>query len=187
MAFEADRDKNGHFTSKPDAIMQYSFTSANAADMARRRWEKYREAAADAVAEEMGTIVPGVTTPESAWGVLNARLATQIMDSDKPRGGDLTDLGRNMGAIPNAYERTEKENSYTPPSAAHAALELVAGTFATIMRDVLQLHEQREPVIDGSVTETGIPASNNLRIGEPLGRTDSTPPAPTPPTNEQET
>lgn len=144
--FEAERGQGGRFLTKPKGIEQYTITSENAADMARRRWQKYREAAADAVAEEIGSIVPGVTTPEQAWGVLNARLASQIMDSDKPRGDDLTALGRNMGAVANAHERSEMEN---PPADAAA---IVAAT--TELVKVLKSAMQPGDVIDVEATDT---------------------------------
>jgi hypothetical protein len=149
------RDKNGHWMEKPESAMPYAFTSQNAAAMARRRWEKYREAAADAVTKQLGKAVPDITTPEQAWGVMNARLAVQIMKSDKPRGDHLTDLGRNMGAIPNAYERTEIENS--PPAAAATALGTeLARQFMQIVNDVL--NAQRDPArpadaIDATATD----------------------------------
>lgn len=145
--FEAKRDTNGRFLSKPEGVMQYSITKDNAREMARKRWEKYQQAAADAVTEEMGSIVPGVTTPQAAWGVLNARLATQIMDSNKPRGNDLDILGQNMGAKPNAYERTEVENS---GAAASVAILSAAADVLSALRDVIRPAD----VIDGKVTDT---------------------------------
>jgi hypothetical protein len=142
--FQAERGEGGRFLTKPKGLEKYAITSENAADMARRRWQKYREAAADAVTEEMGSIVPGITTPEQAWGVLNARLASQIMDSDKPRGDDLMQLGRNMGAMPNAYERTEMENQPSGADMASAAMQLAA-----ILRDALSGREIIDiPAID---------------------------------------
>jgi hypothetical protein len=144
--FEAERGPGGRFLTKPKGIEQYAITKENAAEMAKRRWEKYREAAADAVVEEMGAILPGISTPEQAWGVLNARLASQIMDSNKPRGDDLMQLGRNMGAIPNAHERSEMENQSAPVGLASAVSELAAILRAAIAP------EQRE-IIDGKVSE----------------------------------
>lgn len=76
------------------------YDSARAREAAAKRWDKYRRDAADAVAKEAGSIMPGSSTPGAAWGVLNARLFQQIMDSDKPRGGDVEILGRNIGALP---------------------------------------------------------------------------------------
>lgn len=83
------------------------FHSGNAADMARRRWDKYRREAAAAVVAEAKSSLPSVTSPGHAWGALNARLFSQIMDSDKPRGDDVEALGRNIGAIPRAHEIRE--------------------------------------------------------------------------------
>jgi hypothetical protein len=117
--FQAERGKGGRFLTKPKGLEKFAITSENAADMARRRWQKYREAAADAVTEEMGSIVPGITTPEQAWGVLNARLA-------------------------NAYERTEMENQPSGADMASAAMQLAA-----ILRDALSGREIIDsPAID---------------------------------------
>lgn len=146
MSDPTPRNEKGHWLEKPQSAMPYAFNSETAVAASRKRWEKYREAAANAVVEKMGTAVPGVTTPESAWGVLNARLAVQIMKSDKPRGDDLAVLGRNMGAIPNAYERSEMENPSraTLADAGAAVVELLA-----ILRQALEPRE----VIDGRVTD----------------------------------
>ena len=144
--FEAERGPGGRFLTKPKGIEQHAITKENAAEMAKRRWQKYREAAADAVVEEMGSVVPGITTPEQAWGVLNARLAAQIMDSDKPRGDDLMQLGRNMGAIPNAHERTEMENQ-----PGTSGLTAAVGELAAILRSAIAPKD--EDVIDGEATE----------------------------------
>ena len=91
------RDANGHFVERHPQTQP--ITVENTHEYARLRAEKYRQAAADAVQDEIASIQSGVGTPFAAWGVLNGRLAVQIMDSDKPRGKDLEILGRNMGAI----------------------------------------------------------------------------------------
>ena len=150
--FPAERDEKGHFLKRPEGIV--GFTKENAAGYSKRRWEKYREAAADAIVEEMGSIKPGIFTPESAWGVLNARLASQIMDSNKPRGDDLRLLGQNMGAIPNVSERTLEENS--EPAAALELAEKAIDLMDRVFRDVLRL-QQADPapeIIDVPATDT---------------------------------
>jgi hypothetical protein len=69
----------------------------------------------------------------------------QIMKSDKPRGDDLAVLGRNMGAIPNAYERSEMENRAVdgPGLPGSAIAELIG-----ILRDVIGPRD----VINGTAT-----------------------------------
>jgi hypothetical protein len=145
MSDPTPRNNKGHWLEKPQSAMAHAFNSETAAAASRKRWKKYREAAADAIVEKMGTAVPGVTTPEAAWGVLNARLAVQIMKSDKPRGDDLAVLGRNMGAIPNAYERSEMENRAVdgPGLPGSAIAELIG-----ILRDVIGPRD----VINGTAT-----------------------------------
>ena len=168
--------------------MQYSFTSDNASAMARRRWEKFREAAADAVTKELGSIAPNAVTPEAAWGVLNARLALQIMDSDKPRGKDMDSLGRNMGAIPNAYERSEQENSGGPDAGAIAALNHgTAQILAGVWSDVMQLHEGANTIDGTLLPNSDISGSNDLRIGEQDTAQIAASPTPPPAADKQET
>jgi hypothetical protein len=148
MSDPTPRNSKGHWLEKPEAAKPYSITSENAAEMARKRWEKYREAAADAVVERIKTVAPNATTPEAAWGVLNARLAVQIMKSDKPRGRDLDSLGQNIGARPNDYERSEPEKNSGDAGiwVASTALTELLG----ILRDVIQPRE----IIEGKVNDT---------------------------------
>jgi hypothetical protein len=138
--FEAERGDDGKFLTKPKGIEQYAITSENASEMAKKRWQKFREAAADAVTKEIGSIAPDATTPEAAWGVLNARLAVQIMDSEKPRGRDLDSLGQNIGAKPNVSERSGEENPV--PAAASAFGSELARQFMAIIGDVMQAKQQ---------------------------------------------
>jgi hypothetical protein len=144
------RDERGKWLEKPEAAMPYSITKDNASEMAKKRWAKFREAAADAVTERIKTVVPDATTPEAAWGVLNARLAVQIMKSEKPRGRDLDSLGQNIGAKPNAYERSDVENPSPGPDLASAAMQLAA-----ILRDALSGRE----IIDSPAID--VPALDN--------------------------
>lgn len=121
------RDSRGYFIESHPAGTQ--ITSKDARALASTRWEIFREAAADAVQREVGAIAPGITTPSSAWGVLNGRLAVQIMDSDKPRGRDLEHLGRNMGAIPTVFDGTEQAQAGITLS------EGVAGKLLDLLRE----------------------------------------------------
>jgi len=103
-------------------------TPENARDRALARWKKYRQAAADAVTKEIASIAPGANTPFAAWGVLNARTAAAIMDSDKPRGRDLEYIGRNMGAISSPDDAEQAQNSVNA-----GAIEIMEA-----LRDVLR-------------------------------------------------
>jgi len=93
------------------------------------RWQKYQEAAANAVASEIASIAPASNTPFAAWGVLNARTAAAIMDSEKPRGRDLEYIGRNIGAIPTAYDAPGQDGAGVVLSegAASRLIDLIAG------------------------------------------------------------
>lgn len=98
--------------------------------------------------------MPSVTHPGHAWGLLNARLFSQIMDSDKPRGDDVATIGRNMGALPAVHEvrATQEPGSVTNNILAIdtdaatrllSALQRVAGT----------IHDQLHDTIDGDTGE----------------------------------
>ena len=95
----AIRDNNGRLLKVHPKAEDSMITPATASEYHRLNRIKYQEAAANAVTDEVAAIQSNVGTPFAAWGVLNGRLAVQIMDSDKPRGKDLEILGRNMGAI----------------------------------------------------------------------------------------
>lgn len=103
----------------------HDITAENSREYSRKRWEKYQAAAASAVAAELGSANPGANTPFAAWGVLNARTAVAIMDSDKPRGRDLEYIGRNMGAIPTILDRESDESQDNDSTLAALGAELV--------------------------------------------------------------
>jgi hypothetical protein len=136
--FESKRDEQGHFLELPPSLVPTIFDSERATNAVKKRWEKYREAAADAVTKRLGKAVPDVTTPEAAWGVLNARLASQIMTSEKPRGRDLQALGQNMGAIATVIDRSEMEN---PPSGTAGS---AIGALADLVRELRQAVQLRD-------------------------------------------
>ena len=122
------RDNMGRLLKVHPKAEEHAITTDNASALQRMRTEKYRQAAADKIQQEIGAIAPNIHTPEAAWGVLNGRLAVQIMDSDKPRGKDLEILGRNMGAIGGQDEQSGGSDS-TDDTARQLLLEIarVAG------------------------------------------------------------
>lgn len=101
MTTEVVRDERGRWIKAP--VSPTPITHANAREMAERRWRKYRLAAANRVMREAAAIDPEVRTVADAWGVLNARLFAELMD--RPRGDDVAQLGRNIGALPLPHER----------------------------------------------------------------------------------
>lgn len=105
-------------------------TAENAGGLARRRWEKARNAAAERVRAELATFDPAAAdaavngsgyTVNDAWGMLVAKTAAAIINSDTPRGDDLARVGQCMGVLPRADEL----------AAAHGAGQ-AAGTVASI-------------------------------------------------------
>ena len=89
----------------------HDITAENSRDYARKRWEKYQNAAAEAVRAEVGSIAPGGSTPFAAWGVLVADQATKLLDYQKPRVRELQHLGQIIGAVPTVYDGGEQEQT----------------------------------------------------------------------------
>jgi len=122
------RDNNGRCIEKPEYLGEYEITRANSREYKARRYELAAQAAADAVAAEMSSTFPAVDfVPAKAWGVLNARLAQQIMDSNIPRGFDTRILGQNMGMLPQdrEFEQSEQATSAPDPDVINAIAGLV--------------------------------------------------------------
>jgi hypothetical protein len=139
------RDDKGRWITPPPGNQK--FTSVTARTMAEKRWQKARAAAAAAVVDEAKSIMPNVTSPGAAWGLLNARLFSQIMDSDKPRENAVIALGRNIGALPADWEiqQQQTDNSVT------SDLRDVLADLADIARAIqAPLHD----TIEGEVTST---------------------------------
>jgi hypothetical protein len=77
------------------------------------------------------------------------------MDSDKPRGRDLDSLGQNIGAKPNAFERSDTENPPPFEATGENFVEL-ARSIAQIVSDVLGAKAAGEPLhetIDGTLKD----------------------------------
>jgi len=75
--------------------------------------ETHRQAAAEALLQQAidNGLLDKDALPAAAWGVLVARVAEQIMDSDRPRGDDMLAVGRAIGAILPAGERNQDDNA----------------------------------------------------------------------------
>lgn len=132
----AIRDQNGRMIEAMDTPMP--ITRDNARQLRALRYQKYQEAAADAVHQELASISPMANTPFAAWGVLNARMAQQIMDSNIPRGFDLRILGEHMGA----YQR-DKELETEQNDPVGSAADLVDA-----IKALLDVVTERKSVID---------------------------------------
>jgi hypothetical protein len=106
---------------------KHTITSADASILARRRWEKYRQAAVKRIVGEAQSIDPTVQTPADAYGLVASKQYTALMDSEKPRIADLEKLGQLMTGH-GGSEQSQREN--TPPgtisSSPDALLHLVA-------------------------------------------------------------
>lgn len=128
-------------------------TNANARSMAERRWQKYRQEAVKRITDEIASIEPGVSTGAAAFGVIAAKQAVALMDSEKPRIGDLEKLGQIMSG--HTPENSRRENAAAPAGA------IVAPPAALL--ELVGLIEQRQRLaVDAAraqLTETPVSAS----------------------------
>ena len=95
----------------------YPITNENVSNYHRANVVKHQQAAASALLSEftsMAIVGPNATAAE-AWGALVARVACQIMDSDKPRGDDMLAVGKAIGAIMSeaGLSREDQQNTAT--------------------------------------------------------------------------
>src|SRR3990167_11027631 len=88
------REKNGNWIVPPKSPAP--ITHANARSMAEKRWAKYRQEAVKRITDEIASIEPGVSTGAAAYGVIAAKQAVALLDSEKPRISDLEKLGNIM-------------------------------------------------------------------------------------------
>jgi len=105
------RKPNGRFA--PGTQSPAPITHENARAYHQQRIEKYREAAIERMHEEFiaNGQIPQEAGPQDAWGTLVSRVAEQIMDSDRPRGDDMLAVGRAIGAIETAGQRSANEDT----------------------------------------------------------------------------
>ena len=108
-------------------------THENARMLVEKRWANYRRAAVQRVTDEMRGFDPSIKGGADAWGMLVAKQAVALMDSDKPRGDDLYRIGQVMGALPTSLEARAAEaasasqtvNVQLPPEAAVLLVDLL--------------------------------------------------------------
>ena len=174
--FIAERNR-GKFTKLPPALEKYKITPETSAEMARRRHEKYRRAAAAAVADKVHGRISQVSTPVQAWSYIVADQVGKVLASDKPRGDDVRLIGQWIGAVVSDGDRLAGENSEGGSGGGIAAqafallAELARTEQAQAQTNAAQaqtnaaqakLHAAFPPVLDGVVLETSISGSNNV-------------------------
>ena len=144
------RAPNGHLIAPIPGSEIHQITPANARNLAALRWEKYRQAAVTATVEEGRSFDPAVKGGASAWGRLVAKQYTALYDSDKPRGDDLVQIGRVLGAVPNALDvrQAEQQQSGAAPATVPASVALA---LVELLRQVTG-----RQVIDGTVTDADV-------------------------------
>ena len=170
--FIAERNR-GRFTKLPPALEKYKITPETAHERIRQRTEKYRRAAAAAVAHNVP--VEGAS-PIKAWGYLVADQVGKVLASQKPRGDDVRLIGQWIGAVVSDSDRLPGENSDGGSGggiAAHAMALLAElaqtqraqadtnAAQAQVNAAQAKLHAAFPPMLDGVVMETDIYGSNN--------------------------
>lgn len=174
--FIAERNR-GKFVSLPPSLEKHKITKETSAEMARRRHEKYRQAAAAEVAKKVGGRISQVSTPVQAWSYIVADQVGKILDSDKPRGDDVRQVGQWIGAVVSESDRTLPGENLDGGSgggiAAHAMALLAElaqtqraqadtnAAQAQVNAAQAKLHAAFPPMLDGVVMETDIYGSNN--------------------------
>ena len=118
-------------------------TSATARDLAKRRWAKFRQAAARRVTAEAQAIDPTATTAAEAWGLAVAKQYTALLDSDKPRGDDMIRIGEAIGAVATARERDAEQTNNTVNIAIldTGAAQALAQALAVLRGEVVDADE----------------------------------------------
>src|SRR5688572_14074895 len=113
-------------------------TKADASSLARKRWEKYRQAAVRRIVGEAQSIDPDVQTPADAFGLVAAKQYTTLMDSDKPKIADLEKLGQIMTGI---SEEPRRANEPTPPGS-------ISGSPDALMQLVGMIEAERAAAVE---------------------------------------
>src|SRR3990167_4411526 len=113
------RDSNGRMLAPLPG--KHTITKADASILAHKRWAKYRQEAVKRITDEIASVEPGVSTGAAAFGVIAAKQALTLLDSEKPRISDLEKLGNIMTGAnllqPSSSRDTERaanEISATP-------------------------------------------------------------------------
>ena len=101
---QVTRDERGRWITAPSNGAP-QFTSANARMNAQKRWRKTERAIADAIMDEIGSVMPNpAKTPRAALAHIAAKQAVTLMESEHPRMDDLEKLGQLMGEVPRTVE-----------------------------------------------------------------------------------
>lgn len=103
---DVKRDSNGRWLERPAG---HTITHADASILARKRWDKYRQASARGIMREAIAIDPTVQTPADAYALVVGKQYLALMDSDRPKMDDVYRLGQIIGALPTAHDRVQAE------------------------------------------------------------------------------
>ena len=117
---------------------KHTITKADASSLARKRWEKYRQAAVRRIVGEAQSIDPDVQTPADAFGLVAAKQYTTLMDSDKPKIADLEKLGQIMTGI---SEEPRRANEPTSPGS-------ISGSPDALMQLVGMIEAERAAAVE---------------------------------------
>lgn len=133
-AGEMIRDEKGRWLpgSKPAGMIE---SPSQASALAARRWELYREAAADAVQR-----ASAATTPMAGWGVIVERQAKLAQDTEKGRGS--TEAARFVGSALGLLGEGRRQDEAQQAQPARDLLPGVA--LRALLGDLRQLKREVE-------------------------------------------
>lgn len=124
------RNDNGRFAKGTNAINK--FTPDNARLMVQKRIDKFRRSAAIGITKEIMSIDSSVTNVYDAWQFINARFASQIINSDIPRGDDIRALGQNIGAISSKDNNNNNQSNQIDNTLANDTLILLRNALLSV-------------------------------------------------------
>ena len=128
-----------------------AITSSQASALARRRWDKQRQAAADGVVQAIrdAGLLPAIDDPDvGAWAVIHAKLTTLLLDTDNPRGA--ADLARFLGRSTDWLKDREEQ-----PAVSLRLSQDAADRLADILQAVAERRQALAPADGQGGTDEG--------------------------------
>ena len=123
------RNDKGQWLVKPEQAHSIT-TSEEGRELARKRWDDYRAAAVQGVISQAAVLDKNITTGAGAFALVVAKHFSLLMNSNKPRIGDLVKL-RDMllgkdAADPSGDSQRENIRAGEISAAPAVLMELVA-------------------------------------------------------------
>lgn len=140
-------------------------SSADARNLAQKRWDKYRAATAKGIVAEAIAIDPSANTPEAAMALVAGKQYVALMDSDKPKVDDLYRMYQIVGGLPLAGELQAQAQS--PAGTVGGIVTEILGALAAFVSDNAfdKGNYQKHEIVEGVTSEDVPDADNSDREG----------------------